>query len=96
MKQEKNLDSICSHFVLEMSDSQKVSQMIISSIGKYGRDRNTIDNLIKSKIIGGVVFLGSSKSEIKNLTNYYNSKSDSLKIFPLLFLDMSSNVVKYT
>lgn len=85
LKKEKRLDSICGAVLEKMSDSEKVSQMIISSIGKYGRDRNTIDNLIKSKIIGGVVFLGSSKSEIKNITSYYNSKRDSLKIFPLLF-----------
>lgn len=80
-----SLDSLTNFILSKLTDAEKVSQMIISSAGKFGKDKNTLDNLIKTKIIGGVVFLGSDKSEIKKFTEHYISKADSLKILPLMF-----------
>ena len=81
----EHLDSLTKSIAAKLSESEKISQMIISSAGKYGRSKSELNDLIRSKIIGGVVFLGGEKEEIKSITNHYISLSDSLKTVPLLF-----------
>jgi len=69
----------------ELSDEERISQMIITSAGKNGKPEETIFKLIQNKQIGGIVLLGGDTSYLKNLIVKCNEIAGNSKSLPLLY-----------
>ena len=68
-----------------MSNSDKVAQLIMPAIGNYGQKEGTIDSLVKSGKIGGLLLLNGTKDQFSNWVQKYNSWNDSLGKTPFLY-----------
>lgn len=69
----------------ELSNRERIAQMIITSAGKLGKSNKIVQHLVKTKSIGGVVFLKGSKAQhIKNIKNL-NQISKHSHGLPLLY-----------
>lgn len=68
-----------------LSDEERVAQMIIASGGNLGKSPETIRSLIANKQIGGVIMLGGDKDEMKSTLTAYNELNKSVGGLPLMF-----------
>lgn len=81
MRLDKKIDEIFN----SLSDEEKIGQMIVPAVGKYGKPESEIINLIKSKKIGGVLLLKGSKGEFKSYIEKFNNQSKESNSLPLIF-----------
>jgi beta-N-acetylhexosaminidase len=68
-----------------MSASDRVAQLIMPAIGNYGQKEETIDSLVKSGKIGGLLLLNGTKNQFASWVQKYNSWNDSLSKIPFLY-----------
>lgn len=79
------LDEIVEKIFDGLKDDEKISQMIITSVGNYGKPVEQVMSLIKSKKVGGVVFLGGSKEKFKNLIIDFTKVNEGVNSLPLIY-----------
>lgn len=68
-----------------MTSSDRVAQLIMPAIGEYGQKEATIDSLVKTGKIGGILLLNGTVKEFTNWVNKYNKWNDSLGSLPFLY-----------
>lgn len=68
-----------------LNDNERISQMIITSAGELGKPKDHVTELIRHKIIGGVVLLKGSKQSFSELIYDFNNVNNELKGIPLLY-----------
>ncbi len=65
--------------------SQRVGQLIMPAVGRYGTTADTIEMLTRAQMIGGVLLLNGTKEEFKDWTTKFNSLNKDLKSLPFLY-----------
>lgn len=68
-----------------LSDHQKVAQLIMPAIGPYGQTEATIDQLVKTDKIGGLLLLNGTKTEFTNWVKKYNEWNTASGSLPFLY-----------
>ncbi len=79
------LDAKVNAIFEQLDPREKISQMIITSAGTTGKPTRTVENLIRNKVVGGVLMLSGN---IENLT-HLRHRLDSIALvsgsIPLIF-----------
>lgn len=84
----KESDVLNSHVELifnNLTDDERIGQMIITSCGKLGRNVTQVQKLIQKKKVGGVLLLGGSKNEFKEIIKRLNESAKEYSSLPLIF-----------
>jgi len=68
-----------------LSPSDRIAQLIMPAIGEYGQKESTIDSLVKTGKIGGILLLNGTVKQFTNWTKKYNNWNDSLGALPFLY-----------
>lgn len=69
----------------QMTDEQRVAQMIVSSAGELGKPAGTIIQLAKENKLGGLVFLKGSKNAHQKMIQQLNDIAARQNQLPLIF-----------
>lgn len=80
-----DIDKIVNEIFISMSEDEKIGQMIVPAVGKYGKPESEIMELIKKKRIGGVLLLKGSKDEFKKYVEKFNVELKNSNSLPLIF-----------
>lgn len=68
-----------------LTEQEKVAQMIIGSAGELGKPDAKVEQLIKDKMIGGVILMKDSKMEHKMRVAKFQELARQTETLPLLF-----------
>jgi beta-N-acetylhexosaminidase len=77
-------EQVLKHFD-QLSDEEKVAQLIMPAIGPYGQTESTIDQLVKEKKIGGLLLLNGEKTEFTQWVKKYNDWNIASGALPFLY-----------
>ncbi|XOV68347.1 MAG: glycoside hydrolase family 3 N-terminal domain-containing protein [Fluviicola sp.] len=78
---DRKVDSIFHN----LNAHDRVSQLIMPAVGRYGSPEDTIKALIREKKIGGVLLLNGTTDQFKNWTSEYNEMNVELNALPFLY-----------
>lgn len=81
----KALDKAVDRVFNSLDNNSRVAQLIMPAIGEYGQKESTIDSLVKSGKIGGVLMLNGTVDQFTGWINKYNKWNDSLNHLPFLY-----------
>lgn len=79
------LDDRVNSVLDNLTDGERISQMIITSSGKGGKPPATVMRLIEKKLVGGVLILAGQKAGITKLVNGFDSAASAAGSVPLIF-----------
>lgn len=83
--QNTELDEEIKRIYRTLDDTAIVAQLIMPAVGRYGQTDATIQSLIKSRVIGGVLMLNGTKDEFTKLIKRYEFMNDSVGNMPFLY-----------
>lgn len=69
----------------ELNDSQRVAQMIVPAIGRYGKEDAHIRKMVQQQAIGGLLLLNGTKAECKAWVQEMDSITKAVGGLPLLY-----------
>lgn len=70
---------------ISMTDDERVAQMIITSTGNNGKPSEYVENLIRNKKVGGIVFLGGTKEKFESLISEFTKINKEKSKLPLIY-----------
>lgn len=73
------------YYFNQLSPSDKVAQLIMPAIGKYGDSDEKINEWVKNKQIGGLLLLNGTKSQFTGWVNKYNQWNEESNSLPFLY-----------
>ena len=79
------LDSKVKMIFNELTDHQRVAQMIIQAAGRLGKPDDVIDDLIEKKSLGGVLLLNGTKDDFKRKIKHFDSLTEINGLLPLVY-----------
>ena len=68
-----------------LNNTEKVAQMIMTSVGTKGKPFETVNKLVLSKKVGGIIFMGGSKDSFKSFINKFDSSVKKINSLPLFY-----------
>lgn len=68
-----------------MDDTSIVAQLIMPAVGRLGQKKETIDQHIKDRVIGGVLMLNGTKEEFTTWINDFEAKNKKNGNLPFLY-----------
>lgn len=71
--------------VQNMSQEEKVGQMIIQAVGKLGKKDPVVIKLISEKKLGGIILLSGEKESFKKKVKIYDSATLANRATPILY-----------
>lgn len=83
--ESKELDSLVDAYYAQLTPSQRVAQLLMPAVGKYGQDYAKIERLTREGKIGGVLMLNGSKPQFTSWIENFNAINDSLNYLPFLY-----------
>ncbi|MDX1447157.1 glycoside hydrolase family 3 N-terminal domain-containing protein, partial [Lishizhenia sp.] len=83
--ENQDLDSLVNHYFNGMSYTERVGQLLMPAVGRYGQDYSKIERLTQEGKIGGVLMLNGSKVQFANWIQDLNAINDSLNYLPFLY-----------
>lgn len=83
--ENKDIDAEVERIYKTLDDTAIVAQLIMPAVGKYGQTRATIENLIQSRTIGGVLMLNGTKSEFTEMIGSFESTNKKMGNLPFLY-----------
>lgn len=69
----------------ELDDTAIVAQLLMPAVGRLGETDATIQNLIKKRVIGGVLMLNGTKQEFSSWIANYNKMNKEIGNLPFLY-----------
>jgi len=91
---DSELDSIVDSIINALIEDDLVSQMIITSFGKYGNDPDMVLKLIGDKKVGGVIFLENTREEIKKYAIEFTEEAKKVSIvLPIFSVDAEPSLI---
>ena len=88
------LDTLVDEIFSRLTDREKVSQLVISSVGKRGRTPQQIETLFFQTGLGGVLFLENPKEDIKNLGwKFTQLAEDRYHLLPFFIIDGEPSLI---
>ncbi|MFM1915882.1 MAG: hypothetical protein RLZZ531_1551 [Bacteroidota bacterium] len=85
LKSNTKLDNEVERIFKLMDDTAVVAQLIMPAVGRLGQSKETIDEHIKARIIGGVLMLNGTKEEFSGWIKDFESKNKKYGNLPFLY-----------
>jgi beta-N-acetylhexosaminidase len=85
LKSNTKLDNEVERIFKLMDDTAVVAQSIMPAVGRLGQSKETIDEHIKARIIGGVLMLNGTKEEFSGWIKDFESKNKKYGNLPFLY-----------
>ncbi len=85
LKSNTKLDDEVERIFKLMDDTAVVAQLIMPAVGRLGQSKETIDEHIKARIIGGVLMLNGTKEEFSSWIKDFESKNKKYGNLPFLY-----------
>jgi len=81
----KNLEKRVNEIFNNLTDDERIAQMLITSSGSFGKPEDYVKSLIKNKKVGGALLLGGSKERFSGMIRSFKETADSVNSLPLIF-----------
>ncbi|MCO5268106.1 MAG: hypothetical protein M9897_04340 [Brumimicrobium sp.] len=81
----QNLDELVEQYFSKLSPSQRVAQLIMPAIGKYGDEESKINTWVKGQKIGGILLLNGTKDQFTRWVKKYNGWNVAQRSLPFLY-----------
>lgn len=81
----KTIDERVDKLFSNLSDEEKVAQLIMPAMGRLGQTEETIMKLVAAKKIGGVLMLNGTKEQFTKWIADINAKNTELGVLPFLY-----------
>lgn len=81
----KIIDERVDKLFSNLSDEEKVAQLIMPAMGRLGQTEETIMKLVAAKKIGGVLMLNGTKEQFTKWIADINAKNTELGVLPFLY-----------
>jgi beta-N-acetylhexosaminidase len=85
LKENSILEKEVERIFKELDDTAIVAQLIMPAVGRLGQTKETIDQHVKERIIGGVLMLNGTKAEFKNWIKDFESCNKKNASLPFLY-----------
>ena len=85
LTENKDLDSQVESVLKQLNENQRIAQLIMPAVGKYGRTKETIQQHILDGVIGGVLMLNGTKDEFTGLIKSFEEKNKQFGNLPFLY-----------
>ena len=85
LKENRDLDKEVNRIFESMDDTALVAQLIMPAVGRLGQKKETIDQHIKDRVIGGVLMLNGTKEEFKAWINDFEANNKKNGNLPFLY-----------
>lgn len=82
---DKKIDQQVDSILAKLNASQRVGQLIMPAVGRYGTTADTISMLTKAQKIGGVLLLNGTKEEFHNWTMRFEALNMEIDALPFLY-----------
>jgi beta-N-acetylhexosaminidase len=88
------LDALVEEILSMLTEREKVSQLVISSVGKRGRTPKQVEMLLSQNSLGGVLFLENPKEDIKNLGwRFTQLAEERYHLLPFFIIDGEPSLI---
>lgn len=85
LSKNEKLDNYVDSIFESLDGQERVAQLIMPAVGKYGQPKETIDGLLKDKLIGGVLMLNGTKGEFKSWIESFEAANQKIGNLPFLY-----------
>jgi beta-N-acetylhexosaminidase len=85
LKENKSLDDQVNKVFSQLDDTAIVAQLIMPAVGRLGQTKETIDQHIKDRIIGGVLMLNGTKDEFSSWIKDFEKHNKEFGNIPFLY-----------
>ncbi|MEY3084129.1 MAG: hypothetical protein RL037_309 [Bacteroidota bacterium] len=85
LTENKALDNQVESVLKQLNENQRVAQLIMPAVGKYGQTKETIQQHILDGVIGGVLMLNGTKDEFTGLIKSFEEKNKQYGNLPFLY-----------
>lgn len=82
---DKYLDEKINEIYKNLSEDERIGQLIVTAAGKYGKPYSEVTKLIEKKSIGGVLMLKGNENEFKSQITKFRDIAKERKSLPLIF-----------
>ncbi|NBP75759.1 MAG: glycoside hydrolase family 3 protein, partial [Crocinitomicaceae bacterium] len=85
LEDNNDLDKEVNRIFESMDDTAIVAQLIMPAVGRLGQKKETIDQHIKDRVIGGVLMLNGTKEEFTSWIKEFESNNKKRGNLPFLY-----------
>jgi beta-N-acetylhexosaminidase len=85
LSNNEELDNEVNYVFSQLDDTAIVAQLIMPAVGRLGQTKETIDQHIKERIIGGVLMLNGTKDEFTKWIKDFEKVNKSIGNLPFLY-----------
>ncbi len=85
LTENSSLDNKVNQLFEDLDDTAIVAQLIMPAVGRLGQKKETIDQHIKDRVIGGVLMLNGTKEEFTTWINDFEAKNKKNGNLPFLY-----------
>lgn len=85
LQDNKDLDAAVEKVFTSLDDTAIVAQLIMPAVGRLGQEKATIDQYIKSRIIGGVLMLNGTKEGFTSWISDFEAQNKKNGNLPFLY-----------
>ena len=85
LEDNNDLDKEVNRIFSNMDDTAIVAQLIMPAVGRLGQKKETIDQHIKDRVIGGVLMLNGTKEEFTTWIKEFESNNKKRGNLPFLY-----------
>jgi beta-N-acetylhexosaminidase len=85
LSENEKLDQEVNKVFSQLDDTAIIAQLIMPAVGRLGQTKETIDQHIKERVIGGVLMLNGTKDEFSSWINDFEKKNKLIGNLPFLY-----------
>lgn len=85
LKEDKELDADVEKVFATLDDTAIVAQLIMPAVGRLGNTEPVIRDMIRKRIIGGVLMLNGTKEEFTKWIKGFEAMNDSIGNLPFMY-----------
>lgn len=88
------LDRIVDDIMLTLTNRERITQLVVTSVGERGRTPRQVKRLLGYTNLGGVLFLGNPKEEIRRLTKSFSDIAEQrYNLLPFFIIDGEPSLI---
>ncbi len=88
------LDRTTEEIMMTLSNRERISQLVVTSVGERGRTPRQVERLLGYTNMGGVIFLGNPKSRILQLTGTFTDiAKQRYTLLPFYIIDGEPSLI---
>jgi beta-N-acetylhexosaminidase len=88
------LDRIVNDIMITLTNRERIAQLVVTSVGERGRTPGQVEGLLGYTNLGGVLFLGGPKQEIRRLTRSFTAIAKGrYNLLPFFIIDGEPSLI---